>query len=67
MYNVKRLAYETRVAPDAAFIPGSTDTQAARSAFSSGAPHASSAPASVSSNDPQVEEIVRKVLLELKK
>ena len=68
MYNVKRLAYETRVAPDAAFAPGSTDTQAARSAFSGGAPHASSTAGSASSGvDSTVEEIVRKVLLELKK
>ena len=65
MYNIKRLAYEIRTAPDAAFVPGSTDTQAARSAFSEGAPHASPASAS-SSIDSTVEEIVRRVLLELK-
>src|SRR5512144_3282282 len=64
MYNVKRLAYEIRTPPDAAFTPGSTDTQAARSAFASGAPHTSSAPGSVSSGvDSTVEEIVRRVLL----
>jgi len=62
MYNVKRLAYEIRTAPDAAFAPGSTDTQAQRSAFSGGY---SGAP-DVTINA-QVEEIVRKVLLELKK
>lgn len=62
MYNTKRLAYEIRTAPDAAFAPGSTDTQAQRSAFSGGY---SGAPA-VTVNA-QVEEIVRKVLLELKK
>jgi acetaldehyde dehydrogenase (acetylating) len=67
MYNIKRLAYEIRTAPDAAFAPGSTDTQAARSAFSGGAPHTSSAAGSVSGADSQVEEIVRRVLLELKK
>ena len=68
MYNVKRLAYETQVAPDAAFIPGSTDTQAARSAFTGRAPHSSPEVGSVSSGvDSTVEEIVRKVLLELKK
>jgi acetaldehyde dehydrogenase (acetylating) len=67
LYNVKKLAYEIRTAPDAAFTPGSTDTQAARSAFSGGAPHASSAPALSSNVDSQVAEIVRKVLLELKK
>lgn len=67
MYNVKRLAYEMRTPPDAAFAPGSTDTAEQRSKFSGGAPHASSASAPVSSSlDSQVEEIVRKVLLELK-
>jgi len=66
MYNIKRLAYEIRTAPDAAFAPGSTDTQAARSAFAGGAPHTSSARAS-SGVDSTVEEIVRRVLLELKK
>jgi acetaldehyde dehydrogenase (acetylating) len=66
MYNVKKLAYEIRTAPDAAFMPGSTDDPAQRRSFSGGAP---SSPASVSSGsmDVQVEEIVRKVLLELKK
>jgi acetaldehyde dehydrogenase (acetylating) len=66
MYNVKKLAYETRVAPDAAFTPGSTDDPAQRRLFSSGA-QGLSAPASSSNLDAQVEEIVRKVLLELKK
>ena len=66
MYNVKKLAYEIRTPPDAAFTPGSTDTQAARSAFSGGA---STLPASAPSVsvDSQVEEIVKRVLLELKK
>jgi acetaldehyde dehydrogenase (acetylating) len=66
MYNVKKLAYEIHTPPDAAFMPGSTDTQAARSAFSGGA---SSLPASAPSVsvDSQVEEIVKRVLLELKK
>src|SRR5688572_19243718 len=66
MYNIKKLAYETRVAPDAAFAPGSTDDPAQKRAFTGGA---SSLPASrsPSSMDAQVEEIVRKVLLELKK
>lgn len=66
MYNVKKLAYETRVAPDAALTPGSTDDPAQRRLFSSGA-QGLSAPASSSNMDAQVEEIVRKVLLELKK
>ncbi len=68
LYNVKKLAYEIRTAPDAAFAPGSTDTAEQRRAFSGGYAHTSSAPASASSGvDSQVEEIVRKVLLELKK
>ena len=66
MYNVKKLAYETRVAPDAAFAPGSTDDPAQRRLFTGGAPASSSSALSGSVNA-QVEEIVRKVLLELKK
>jgi len=63
MYNVKRLAYETRVAPDAAFAPGSTDSAGQRQGYSGGF-----APAAASGGvDPRVEEIVRKVLSELKK
>jgi acetaldehyde dehydrogenase (acetylating) len=66
LYNVKKLAYEIRTAPDAAFAPGSTDDPAQRRAFTGGA---SSLPAATSSSsmDSQVEEIVRRVLLELKK
>lgn len=66
LYNVKKLAYEIQAAPDAAFAPGSTDDPAQRRNFSGGA---SSLPASStpSSMDSQVEEIVRKVLLELKR
>jgi len=66
MYNVKKLAYEIRTAPAAAFTPGSTDDPTQRRLFSGGAP---SSPASSpsASMDAQVEEIVRKVLLELKK
>jgi acetaldehyde dehydrogenase (acetylating) len=66
MYNTKRLAYEIRTPPDAAFTPGSTDDPAQRRAFTGGA---SSLPSSNTSPsmDSQVEEIVRKVLLELKK
>jgi len=66
MYNIKRLAYEMRTPPDAAFAPGSTDDPAQRRNFTGGAsslPQASSSP----SADAKVEEIVRKVLLELKK
>jgi acetaldehyde dehydrogenase (acetylating) len=68
MYNIKRLAYEIRIAPDAAFAPGSTDDPAQRRAFSAGGASASPAPVPVSSGvDSTVEEIVRRVLLELKK
>ncbi|HNQ96277.1 MAG TPA: aldehyde dehydrogenase family protein [Anaerolineales bacterium] len=62
MYNIKRLAYEIRTAPDAAFTPGSTDTQTQRGMFTGGADSVASG-----SVDSKVEEIVRKVLLELKK
>lgn len=62
MYNVKKLAYETRVAPDSAFAPGSTDNLEQRRAFSSGAP-----PSTAGRLDAQIEEIVKRVLLELKK
>ncbi|NWG05612.1 MAG: aldehyde dehydrogenase family protein [Chloroflexi bacterium] len=66
MYNTKRLAYEIRTPPDAAFAPGSTDDPAQRRNFTGGA---SSLPASTpsASVDSQVEEIVKRVLLELKK
>jgi acetaldehyde dehydrogenase (acetylating) len=68
MYNIKRLAYEVRTAPEAAFAPGSTDSADQRSKFSNSTIPSSPVPASVSSGtDSRVEEIVRKVLLELKK
>lgn len=66
MYNVKKLAYEIRTAPDAAFAPGSTDDPAQRRNFVGGA-STLPAPAPSASMDSQVEEIVRRVLLELKK
>jgi acetaldehyde dehydrogenase (acetylating) len=66
MYNVKRLAYEIRTPPDAAFAPGSTDDPAQRRNFVGGA-STLPAPAPSASVDLQVEEIVRRVLLELKK
>ncbi len=68
MYNIKRLAYEIRVPPEDAFAPGSTDDQAQRRAFSGGSGY--SAPANVAASaslNSQVEEIVRRVLMELKK
>jgi acetaldehyde dehydrogenase (acetylating) len=66
LYNIKKLAYEIRTAPEAAFAPGSTDDPAQRRLFTGGA---ASLPASSpsSSMDSQVEEIVKRVLLELKK
>jgi acetaldehyde dehydrogenase (acetylating) len=69
LYNIKKLAYEIRSAPDAAFSPGSTDDPAQRRNFTGGASSLPAAPASnpSSSMDSQVEEIVRRVLLELKK
>ncbi len=59
LYNIKRLAYEIRTPPPAAFAPGSTDHPAQRQVAGSAAP---STP-----TDARVEEIVRRVLLELKK
>jgi acetaldehyde dehydrogenase (acetylating) len=66
LINVKKLAYEIRTPPEAAFAPGSNDDPAQRRAFTGGS---YSAPASIPSSpvDVQVEEIVRRVLLELKK
>ncbi|HSL30941.1 MAG TPA: aldehyde dehydrogenase family protein [Anaerolineales bacterium] len=73
LYNIKKLAYEIRAAPEAAFAPGSTDDPAQRRLFTGGS-HSVSAPAastSLNTNgkdmDAEVEEIVRRVLLELKK
>jgi acetaldehyde dehydrogenase (acetylating) len=65
LINIKRMAYEINVPPDAAFLPGSTDDVAQRRTYTS------VAPATVASSnraaDPQVDEIVRRVLAELKK
>ena len=66
MYNVKKLAYELRTPPDAAFAPGSTDDPAQRRNFVGGA-STLPAPTPSASMDSQVEDIVRRVLLELKK
>ena len=66
LYNVKRLAYEIRTPPEAAFIPGATDDVAQRRTYTSSAP-TSVASTSVESPDPQIDEIVRRVLAELKK
>src|SRR5215213_1184654 len=66
LYNIKKLAYEIRPAPEAAFAPGSTDDPAQRRLFT-GSSYSAPAPAPSSNTDAQVEEIVRRVLLELKK
>src|SRR5512139_3501012 len=60
MYNTKRLAYEIRTPPDAAFMPGSTDDPAQRRNFTGGT-STLPAPAPSISVDSQVEEIVRRV------
>ena len=66
-WGVKRLAYEIQVPPPAAFAPGSTDDPAQRRAFSGGGYSAPAPMPAAPSADAQVEEIVRRVLLELKK
>ena len=53
LYNVKRLAYEIKPPPDAAFLPGSTINPSQSSHVSSG------------TDAGQIEEIVRRVLAEL--
>ncbi len=67
LYNIKRLAYEIQVPPPAAFAPGSTDDQAQRRAFSDGGYSAPAPMPMAGSTDSQVEEIVKRVLMELKK
>ena len=67
LYNVKRLAYEIKVPPQEAFAPGSTDEPAQRRAYSGGTSYSSPAAGSPPNLDAQVEEIVKRVLLELKK
>jgi hypothetical protein len=61
MYNIKRLAYEINPPPEAALAPGSTDDPVQLGGRS--AP----APAPMGSADGQIDEIVRRVLAELKK
>ena len=67
LYNIKRLAYEIQAPPPAAFAPGSTDDPAQRRAFSGGGYSAPAPMPAAPSADARVEEIVRRVLLELKK
>ena len=61
LYNIKRLAYEINPPPEAAFAPGSTDDPAQLGGKTL------PAPVPAGSVDVQVEEIVRRVLAELKK
>ncbi len=56
MYNIKRLAYEIKPPPEAAFLPGSTDDPSQRT----------SKPGSATEKSDQIEEIVRRVLAEMK-
>ena len=64
MYTVKRLAYETVPPPEAAFLPGSTDPQAAQPVHWDH--HDRGAPA-VGLDGDQIETIVRRVLAEMGK
>jgi acetaldehyde dehydrogenase (acetylating) len=61
LYNIKRLAYEITPPPDAAMRPGSTDDPSQLSG------EAIAAPSPIGAADNQIEEIVRRVLAELKK
>jgi len=67
LFNVKRLAYETAPPPAAALVPGATDDSArlrtggAMSANGDGA-----VLANPGGGDAQIDEIVRRVLAELK-
>ncbi|MBI2757108.1 MAG: aldehyde dehydrogenase family protein [Chloroflexi bacterium] len=67
LYNVKKVAYEIRTAPDTAFAPGSTDNPEQRRVFSGGSGYSAPAAIAASNIDAQVEEIVKRVLMELKK
>jgi len=64
LYNIKRLAYEITPPPEAAFLPGSTDDPA-QFGKTPGASMASTPPIGAAEN--QIDEIVRRVLAELKK
>lgn len=67
LYNIKRLAYEIQVPPPTAFAPGSTDDLAQRRAYSDGGYSTPAAMPSSASEDSQIEEIVKRVLMELKR
>ncbi len=62
MYNVKRLAYETRPPPEAALLPGSTDDPIQQR---HGAVPAQAGAAGM--QDARIDDIVRRVLEELRK
>jgi acetaldehyde dehydrogenase (acetylating) len=66
MYNIKRLAYEIRQAPEAAFKPGSTDDPAQISRDGNGAEQPAVAGANGYESE-RIDEIVRRVLAELGK
>jgi acetaldehyde dehydrogenase (acetylating) len=61
LYNIKRLAYEINPPPDAAFLPGSTDDPAQMGGLNG------FAATPVGAEETQIDEIVRRVLAELKK
>jgi len=64
LYNIKRLAYEITPPPEAAFLPGSTDDPAQGRKNS---PAGMTGAAPVGAAELQIDEIVRRVLAELKK
>lgn len=61
MYNVKRLAYEIHPPPEAALLPGSTDSQPQRNYPVTGGR------VPISPSEDRIEDIVRRVLAELRK
>ena len=61
LYNIKRLAYEINPPPDAAMHPGSTDDPIQLKG------KMTPTPVSVGESDIQIDDIVRRVLAELKK
>jgi acetaldehyde dehydrogenase (acetylating) len=63
LYNIKRLAYEITPPPDAALRPGSTDDPAQLGKLAG----AGTVTPSVGTQEIQIDEIVRRVLAELKK
>jgi len=65
LYNVKRLAYEIQAPPEVACLPGSTDNLEQRRIYTSGALTPPTT-ASGGSTNPEIDEIVRRVMAELK-